>query len=129
MASANLTLAGVINGRGAERGRFAQVRLLAARAAAPAAQDATPARRGLRRWWRGQRWVNNGGGGGGYGGTGAPDGVSCTDADLPCPGALARYAGAGGTAYGDLNALFQGGSGGGGGSDSGGAAAAAEVER
>ena len=61
---------------------------------------------------------NNGGGGGGFGGMGA-DGGLCQSTGF-CTGAPTGTAGAGGTSYGDLNALFQGGSGGGGGSDTGG---------
>jgi PASTA domain len=56
---------------------------------------------------------HSGGGGGGFGGAGADGGF-----DDSFPGA----AGKGGSAYGDLNAVLQGGSGGGGASEEGGAA-------
>ncbi len=53
----------------------------------------------------------NGGGGGGFGGVGARGGVDESSTEAP---------GFGGAAYGDLNAVLQGGSGGGGGSSVGG---------
>jgi hypothetical protein len=51
---------------------------------------------------------SNGAGGGGFGGAGAPGGCNTGT----CPSG--QNAGAGGSAYGDLDVLFQGGSGGGG---------------
>lgn len=54
---------------------------------------------------------NNGGGGGGFGGAGARGGVDDGEPEPP---------GLGGSAYGDLNAVLQGGSGGGGASNVGG---------
>ena len=110
-ASASLTLAGVINGRGASASDF----VAGPNAGGPGGGfgGADASQRGGGSGGGGVASMgNNGGGGGGFGGMGA-DGGLCTD-PTPCPGAPTGTAGAGGTAYGALNVLFQGGSGGGG---------------
>lgn len=119
VASGSLTLAGVIDGSGAAASNF----IAGPNPGGPgggAGSDGTHAGAGS-----GGGGVpssgNHGGGGGGFGGAGAAGGCSnyptrpetgiCPSGQSPGPG---------GTSYGDLNALLQGGSGGGGGSGTGG---------
>lgn len=110
LASGSLTLAGLIDGRGANATDGVPGPLAGGPGAGAGGADRTQAGGGP-----GGGGIasdsENGGGGGGFGATGARGGIKVGD-----PGT----AGAGGAFYGDLNALLQGGSGGGGGAFVGG---------